>query len=137
MVVIEMKGSYSNALTDISKSSSSLCFGYSYSNNYHLHVSIHCTTWILHCMAWMLMHRLDINICKACMVWLLYACNMCLVCIECFIYNLHWIYILFDIYMGLYANIYKGFIILLLALVYIFIYILMLGLKYSFNEIYS
>ena len=61
-IYILMKGSYSNTLTDISKPSWSLCFGYSYSKNYHLHVSIHCTTWILHCMDWMLMHRLDIYI---------------------------------------------------------------------------
>ena len=44
----------------------------------------------------------------------------------------------FQLYIWVYMQIvYKGFIILLLALVYIYLYTLMLGLKYSFNEIYS
>ena len=88
-------------------------------------------------------------------------CNMCLGCIECFIYNLHWICILFDIYMrlyyiyiwihpirilyyiyiyitnmGLYANFIKDSSYCCLPW-FIYLYILMLGLKYSFNEIYS
>ena len=123
-VVIEMKCSYSNALTDISKPSWSLCFGYSYSNNYHLHVSIHCATWILHCMAWMLMHRLDINIYIR-LAWFDY--HKYVICALDVLNALYTIYIesvYYLIYIWVYMQIfYKGFIILLLALVYIFIYI--------------
>ena len=69
MVVIEMKGSYSNALTDI------------YPNHlevYVLDIVIQITIICMYlfiaqlgsfiCMAWMLVHHLDINIYRACMV---------------------------------------------------------------------